>query len=90
MGTYAHLPKIFKTFTTTSGGLPESGRMTSTPANVQKKKIRVGFSEDVHTETTVQICLNNKPRDGMDSMPTKEQVTKSNFELVDGRLLHCN
>ena len=26
----------------------------------------------------------------MDSMPTKEQVTKSNFELVDGRLLHCD
>ena len=47
-GTYAHLPKIFKTFTTTSGGLPESGRMTSTPANVQKK-ISVGFSENVHT-----------------------------------------
>ena len=47
-GTYAHLPKIFKTFTTTSGGLPESGRMTSTPANVQKK-ITVGFSKDVQT-----------------------------------------
>jgi len=26
----------------------------------------------------------------MDIMPTEEQVTKSNFELVDGRLLHCN
>lgn len=26
----------------------------------------------------------------MESMPTKEQVTESNFELVDGRLLHCN
>ena len=26
----------------------------------------------------------------MDSMPTKEQVTKSNFEPVEGRLLHCN
>ena len=26
----------------------------------------------------------------MDSMPTKEQVTKSNFELVDGRLLNCD
>jgi len=38
-GTYAHLPKIFKTFTTTSGGLPESGRMTRTPANVQKKPL---------------------------------------------------
>ena len=47
-GRYAHLPKIFKTFTTTSGGLPESGRMTSTPANVQKK-ITVGFSEDFQT-----------------------------------------
>lgn len=48
LGTYTHLPKIFKTFTTTSGGLPESGRMTSTPANAQKK-ITVGFSEDVYT-----------------------------------------
>ena len=26
----------------------------------------------------------------MDSMPTKEQVTTSNFELVDGRLLRCD
>ena len=26
----------------------------------------------------------------MDIMPTEEQVTKSNFKLVDGRLLHCD
>ena len=26
----------------------------------------------------------------MDSMPTKEQVTTSNFELVDVRLLRCD
>ena len=26
----------------------------------------------------------------MGSMPTKEEVTKSNFELVDRRLLHCD
>ena len=88
-GTYAHLPKIFKTFTTTSGGLPESGRMTSTPANVQKKN-NSWFLKRRSNINNCSICLNNKPRDGMDSMPTKEQVTKSNFELVDGRLLHCN